>query len=308
VRRSRWLLGAAALVVGVALQLPQLAAPAAGQTTSATSRKFVRALNRHLPALRFDTGEDFFPIKAKAITDNVGNRLERKSGALVAVREAGGRGLTINYLRGTATYPNGDAIIGNDQIDLRGDEPNAARTDATRFQNSPKYGDRAYGRIVYVRENGAIRGAWLQYWFYYYYNDFPRLAIGDHEGDWEMLQVRLDAAAKPLYAVYAQHGTEHKCPWSRIEMRGSRPVAYVALGSHAMYFRSGAQNQDIDNDGEQIRRFRSLIRIGNNTPQFVNWPGDWGQDDNSPNGPKFQGGDKWSNPEKFGTDAGEACE
>lgn len=303
--RWRWGSGLAVLAAAVALQLPQVATPPAGAAPSTTTRKFVRALNRHLPAMRYDSDEHFFPVRVNAMTDNVGNRLERENEALLAERRRGGRGLNVRYLRGIPPgfYPNGDAILESDKLDVRGDDPDAAREDATRFQNSSRYGDRVYGRIVYVRSRGnEVRGAWLQYWFYYYYNDFPRIDAGfDHEGDWEMVQVRVDADAEPMYAVYAHHNTESRCSWRHVEKRGKRPVVYVAQGSHASYFRSGRQGQDVDNDGEQRRRIRGLVRIGTSSPQWVRWPGNWG-DDGSPPGPRFQGA-RWTDPERFGTQA-----
>ena len=42
---------------------------------------------------------------------------------------------------------------------------------------------------------------WLQYWFFYFYNDYNLigkfLQAGLHEGDWEMIQIRLDGRARP---------------------------------------------------------------------------------------------------------------
>ena len=40
---------------------------------------------------------------------------------------------------------------------------------------------------------------WLAYWFFYFYNDYnligPFIKAGLHEGDWEMIQLRLDRPA-----------------------------------------------------------------------------------------------------------------
>ena len=254
--------------------------------------------------MRFDSGEDFFPVSVRAITNNVGNRLLRGNDALIAERRSGGRGLTIRYLRGTnRVYPNGDAILASDKLDERGGDPDqAAREDARRFQNSPRYGDRIYGRIVYLRDGDEIKGAWLQYWFFYYYNDFPRVDVGDHEGDWEMIQVRVNSDARPTSAVYAQHRGASRCGWSDVRKRGSRPIVYVALGSHASYFRPGPQGQDRDNDGEQGRRVRGLIRIGTRSPQWLNWPGHWGNSGSSPGGPRSQGA-KFTDADRFGNEA-----
>lgn len=306
--KSRVLLSALSLACGLWLSAPQVKAQtetpenvSAAAASSSSVDIFVRALRQHIPVLKFDSGEDFFPIRVRAITDNVGNRLLRENDALLAERERGGKGLNIRYLRGInkGVYPNGDAILESDKLDERGGDPDDhIREDAARFQNSSRYGDRIYGRVVRLRDGERVTGAWLQYWFFYYHNDFPRTDIGDHEGDFEMVQVKVDANAKPLFAVYAHHKGASKCGWDDVRKRGSRPIVYVALGSHASYFRSGPQGQDRDNDGARERRLRGLIRIGTSSPQWLNWPGVWGGSGASPRGPKRQG-EKWSDPESF---------
>ena len=67
----------------------------------------------------------------------------------------------------------------------------------------------AYGRSVPVPGGGS----WLQYWLYYAYQDQDRgvLRSGRHEGDWELVQFRVDAAGRPLEAVYAQHSGAERC-------------------------------------------------------------------------------------------------
>ena len=72
---------------------------------------------------------------------------------------------------------------------------------------------------------------WLAYWFFYFYNDYdlvgPFIKAGLHEGDWEMIQLRLDpAGAVPDLADYAQH--RHAAPrsFNRVERMGDQPVVY----------------------------------------------------------------------------------
>jgi RsiW-degrading membrane proteinase PrsW (M82 family) len=73
----------------------------------------------------------------------------------------------------------------------------------------------------------------IQYWLFYYYNDW----FNKHEGDWEMLQVVLSAAGEPEWLILSQHHDGARRPWNaaRIE-EGTHPAVYVALGSHANYF------------------------------------------------------------------------
>jgi hypothetical protein len=81
----------------------------------------------------------------------------------------------------------------------------------------------------------------LQYWFYYYFNDWNNR----HESDWEMIQLIFDAssaeealAQDPLRVVYAQHGGGERADWDdkKLDKENGRPVVYVATGSHASQF------------------------------------------------------------------------
>ena len=73
----------------------------------------------------------------------------------------------------------------------------------------------------------------IQYWLFYYYNDW----FNKHEGDWEMVQVVLDAADTPEWLVLSQHHGGTRRSWGAVQVEaGTHPAVYVALGSHANYF------------------------------------------------------------------------
>ena len=80
---------------------------------------------------------------------------------------------------------------------------------------------------------------WLQYWLFSYYNPQNVLGFGVHEGDWEFIQVGLNADGAPDVATYAQHDGGERCAWSQVQKSAGAPVVYVALASHASYFSSG---------------------------------------------------------------------
>ena len=85
----------------------------------------------------------------------------------------------------------------------------------------------AYARVV--REGSHIT---VQYWLFYYYNDW----LNKHEGDWEMVQVILDEAEQPQWVVVSQHHGGTRRPWTAVQVEEeTHPVIYVALGSHANY-------------------------------------------------------------------------
>lgn len=307
---------ALASITGSAQTQPQSGADTTtnvSATEASATDKFRKALITYRPALRFDSGEDFFPLKADAITNNVGNRLTRDNNQTIAERQPGGKELRIGYLRGGDKYPNGKDILGNDKIILRHENKDDYFEDAARLQKDDRYRDRIYRRLILTKDDGRITGAWLQYWFFYYYNDFPSGARGgDHEGDWEVVQIKLDPLAKPVYAVYSHHGKGSKCVWRKIEKDGARPKVFIARGSHANYFRTGNHHpQDLDepNDGKKPRNFRQLRPMSNSATPWLNWPGFWGStkgsvpviDSTSPKGPKMQS--KMWDPEIFAGDA-----
>jgi hypothetical protein len=112
-------------------------------------------------------------------------------------------------------------------------------TDFERFSSDT-------GPVVYahiVQEEGHPDKLALQYWLYWYYNDWNNT----HESDWEGIQVLFDAssieealATGPVEVAYAQHAGGEIAAWtsSKLEREGDRPVVYSSAGSHASYFGS----------------------------------------------------------------------
>ena len=141
----------------------------------------------------------------------------------------------------------------------------------------------------------------LQYWIWYPYNPYsPTVPPGEfwqvHEGDWEALSVILDAAGKPLLAGYSQHGNGQRRDWSKVPKAGSRPLVYVALGSHANYFGPGVHRFDprvvepllirlieeaglipVDRTGAGKRLRPRLVRVTAATPSWMAFAGRWGE-------------------------------
>jgi RsiW-degrading membrane proteinase PrsW (M82 family) len=88
----------------------------------------------------------------------------------------------------------------------------------------------AYAHVVRDETPGYIT---IQYWLFYYYNDW----FNKHEGDWEMVEVVLTAAGEPQWAVLSQHHGGTRRSWSTTQVEGgTHPAVSVALGSHANYF------------------------------------------------------------------------
>ena len=87
----------------------------------------------------------------------------------------------------------------------------------------------------------------LEYWLFYPFDLYsvsnpPNEFWQDHEADWETVAVVLDTtsgAPKPLLVATSRHCSGARREWTRVERRGTHPVVYVALGSHATYYAPG---------------------------------------------------------------------
>jgi len=98
-----------------------------------------------------------------------------------------------------------------------------------------KYPHRCYVRVV---RKGADRIA-IEYWFFYYFNDF----WNTHQTDFEVVTVLLrreDEAGAPLSpsgCFYGSHRGGVLRPWRGGVWKTGRthPIAFVGRGSHAMY-------------------------------------------------------------------------
>jgi len=113
--------------------------------------------------------------------------------------------------------------------------------DAVKSQYQPTL----YAR---VKEGGDEDYTIVQYWIFYYFNDWRNL----HEGDWELVQLcfpshtvkeLLEKGEQPVFAAYSQHQAGQRMSWSDMVdgslVEGTHPIVYVAQGSHANYFVPG---------------------------------------------------------------------
>ncbi len=283
-------------------------------------------LLRHSPVLAYDSEEDFHALSPGAATDffdqsddpddpEDSNQLKDQIGTFATANfgiaiENQLDGLHLGYLDSDYTgvsRRNGSDSTSEDFISLRGDgstgpggvgfSSDGYDSDAAAMEALPGYANRVYGRATH----GGDGRLWLQYWLYYYYYDSQRQFYGgEHEGDWEMVQVRLlDSGARaPDKVAYAQHDSGEFCDWPVGTKDGDHPVIYVAKASHASYWQPGvfAGSPDDEADGAGDYLTPQLDQIGERDPSWVAWPGRWGDSsDTSPPGPRFQG-TKWSNP------------
>ena len=95
---------------------------------------------------------------------------------------------------------------------------------------------------AHVLGEPGVKGVALQYWFFWYFNQFNDV----HEGDWEMIQIAWDGtssvedalARAPDRIALAQHGGGELASWSssKLQREGDHPKIYPASGSHATYY------------------------------------------------------------------------
>ena len=163
-----------------------------------------------------------------------------------------------------------------------------------------------------VRDGGRL---WLQYWLFYPDNPQDRGIVrsGRHEGDWEMLQVGLDATERPRVVTFAQHAWRQGCDWGQVVRDGAAPVAYVAHASHATYPRRGTHdrpwpdpNDETPGDGRRLSP--PVTVIAEEHPRWVASRARWGAsraawwspaEQSSPLGPRFQEDGRWRTPAAF---------
>ena len=138
----------------------------------------------------------------------------------------------------------------------------------------PDLRNRVYGHAV--EDNGRL---WLQYWLWYFYNDYSlALGAGLHEGDWEMVQFRMHGD-EPDVAVYAQHVYAEKRRGPTSRRTTATPVVYVARGSHASYFEAGFHTTEAWYDladGKRKSPELTLEILDGDGPGWARWRGRWG--------------------------------
>ena len=264
-------------------------------------------LRRFQPRLRYDSNEAFFADSAAEWTDNPGNVLRRfgpegEAGEVIAAAKPqhGQEMLSLEFL-GNATYRNGMHYEAGDAIS---DPARDYRDQYVALRQKGDYRNRMYGR---AKEDSGGR-LWLQYWFFYFYNDYNLAGgIGLHEGDWEMVQFRMHDDSPDL-ALYAQHRWAERRTWDEVERpEGSpdTPVVYVARGSHASYFERGYHETEAWYDIADGNRPTPNLRlefITDDAPSWASWQGHWGDtrarvggvDQPSPTGPFAH--DQWRDP------------
>jgi Vacuolar protein sorting-associated protein 62 len=283
------------------------------RSPESASSQLTAQLERLRPFVQYDSLESYRADSVATIANLAAgkrcNTLHRADGRLIAAAAPRGEEaqLDLDFLGGQA-YANGEQVLRGDFLDESGASYAA---DARMMRAREGCADVVYG---HARHDGSGR-LWLQYWFFFYYNDKGFLDIGLHEGDWEMVQLRLGEDGRPDAVTYGQHAGGERAEWTEVERQqtdaGAAPVVYCARGSHAARFRPGTYEAPIvpdHNDGLGPRVRPRLVAIGDDGPGWVLWPGRWGStrrreafEADSPRGPREHAG--WWDPAGFHEEA-----
>jgi hypothetical protein len=167
-----------------------------------------------------------------------------------------------------------------------------------------------------AREEGHS-GFALQYWFFWYFNEFNDL----HEGDWEGMQITFDAETpaaalheEPNEIILFQHAGGERAKWEdgKVQKEGTHPIVYPAAGSHATFYDSAVYVENgqhgsglgCDNTTEPLRelRLRPILMpeaVKSTGPfAWTSYYGRWGEKEkgfnNGPTGPQTK--TQWREP------------
>jgi hypothetical protein len=156
------------------------------------------------------------------------------------------------------------------------------------------FGNAGYHRVV---EGGGM--TWYQYWLWYLYNPKKYFVTGEHEGDWEFVQVGYSGDS-PVCMTCSQHRSGGARMWWDVAKKGDRPRVYVALGSHANYFQPVNQIPEIGDHGDGKGAVLDSIEWQDFGP-WADWPGRWGNSQGEGQSPESPGcqGDRWHHPELY---------
>ena len=204
--------------------------------------------------------------------------------------------------------------------DFATDFPGKPRTPGCDYETHFKavMGDRQPVIYASIATEDGQPGIALQYWFFYYFNDFNNL----HEGDWEMIQLLFDADSveealgeEPIQVAFAQHSGGETADWDapKLEREGTRPVVYASSGSHASYFGPGlwlgwgkngsglgcdVTNGDPVRIDPEVRLIPATISGKDDPFAWVTFSGHWGEREtwvyDGPTGPAFKR--QWTAP------------
>jgi hypothetical protein len=162
---------------------------------------------------------------------------------------------------------------------------------------------------AHIAREAGHPGFALQYWFFWYFNQFNDL----HEGDWEGMQITFEAETpaaalkeEPEEIILFQHAGGERAHWEdgKVQKEGTHPIVYPAAGSHATFYDSAVYVENgqhgsglgCDNTTEPLRELalRPILMpeqpVSKGPFAWTDYYGRWGEKEkgfnNGPTGPQ----------------------
>jgi hypothetical protein len=243
------------------------------------------------------TAEQYEPTSVSTVLGNPSVELKRV--------EEGGKEVTIKRAPSAADIAGlGDPF----HLDLHGDPLGDTCVYARDFAKLVAEGKAPPTTYAHIARQVGRPGLALQYWLFWYFNQFNDL----HEGDWEGMQIAFEAntprealAKGPSEMILFQHAGGERADWedSKVDKKGTHPVVYPAAGSHAtfydstVYVQNGSKGSGVgcDNTSEPLREVRPhpvaipTFPTTRGRYKWLTYFGHWGEKEagfnNGPTGP-----------------------
>ncbi|MGV1048106.1 MAG: hypothetical protein ACOYD4_06230 [Solirubrobacterales bacterium] len=194
-------------------------------------------------------------------------------------------------------------------LDLEGEALGETCVYARGFAKLVEEGRAPVVTYAHIAREPNHDGFALQYWFFWYFNQFNDL----HEGDWEGMQLSFEANTasdalreEPSEVIVFQHAGGERASWddSKVQKEGTHPIVYPAAGSHATFYDSAVYVQNgqngsgvgCDNTTSPLRELRPRpVLLPEAAPphgrfQWLTYGGRWGEREkgfnNGPTGPQ----------------------
>lgn len=193
-------------------------------------------------------------------------------------------------------------------LDLEGEALGETCVYAKAFEKLVEEGKAPAITYAHIAREPNHSGFVLQYWFFWYFNQFNDL----HEGDWEGMQLSFAAETtsaalgeEPREIILFQHAGGERANWedAKVQKEGTHPIVYPAAGSHAtfydsaVYIENGQHGSGVgcDNTSEPLRELRLQPVLLPETAseqgpfKWLSYDGRWGEKEkgfnNGPTGP-----------------------
>jgi VPS62-like protein len=303
-RRPGWLAALLVLIASASLVFTASAVAA----TSPERQQLIDAYAPHL-MLRHQTADDNCNTREEQYNPPTTVDVVLGNPAVKLVHYTGGKDVVLKKGPDAADIAGlGDDYyldLPGDPLDVQCPEKGSYAKDFQALRNEGKAPAVTYSHIA---TEPGYSGLVVQYWFFYYFNQFNDV----HEGDWEGMQISFDAdtpsealAEGPSQIALFQHAGGERADWddTKVQKDGTHPIVYAAAGSHAtfydnaIYIQNGSHGSGVGCDNTQEPNVQSDPRpvliptaaAPGSEFQWLGFLGHWGQREkgfnNGPQGP-----------------------